>query len=222
VCRDGTPVLSHDPDGARLAGDARAIAACSYEEVACWQLTHAGASARITSLEDALVRLPNACLNIDVKVHDPRALPAVLAVIARHGARERVLLTSFSSRVTRALRALDYKGPIGLSQSEAIAAVFAPAAALRVLRPRFLRAGARLQIPTRSAGIPLARRGLIEKLGALALPVDYWVVNDPNEAEALLALGAQGIVTDDVRAMVAMFERSRFTAAWRLRRGRGK
>lgn len=222
VCRDGTPVLSHDPDGARLANDARAIAACSYDEVACWQLKDAAcaATARVASLEEALVQFPSACLNIDIKVHDERALTAVLAVIARHRAEPRVLLTSFSSRVTRALRALRYSGPIGLAQTEAIAAVFAPAMLLERLRPGFLRPGARLQIPTRSAGIPLARRGLIDKLRALELPIDYWVINDPEEAEGLLALGAQGIVTDDVRAMAALFERSRYTAAWRARHGR--
>jgi glycerophosphoryl diester phosphodiesterase len=222
VCRDGTPVLSHDPDGARLAGDARAISTCSFDEVACWQLKDAAcaATARVASLEDALVRFPSACWNIDVKVHDERALPAVLAAIARHRAEPRVLLTSFSSRVTRALRALRYSGPIGLAQSEAIAAVFMPAMLLERVRPGFLRPDARLQIPTHSAGIPLARRGLIDKLRTLSLPIDYWVINDPDEAEALLALGAQGIVTDDVRAMAALFERSRYTSAWRERHGR--
>jgi glycerophosphoryl diester phosphodiesterase len=219
VCRDGTPVLSHDADGARLAGEPRAIAQCMLEEVACWKLTCEGAiePSCIATLDAALARFPSARWNLDVKLHDPRALPAVLAVIARHRAEPRVLLTSFSARVTRALRTLGYGGAIGLAQTEAIAAVFTPLALLRAVRPQFVRPGARLQIPTRSAGIPLARRALIAKLLALDLPIDYWVINDPREAEHLLALGAQGIVTDDLRAMTALFERSSFTAGWRAR-----
>jgi glycerophosphoryl diester phosphodiesterase len=47
--------------------------------------------------------------------------------------------------------------------------------------------------------------------------VDYWVVNDPAQAERLLELGADGIVTDDPRAMARLFARSPFTGAWRER-----
>ena len=225
VSRDGHAVLAHDPDGSRLAGDPRPLADCTLAEIERWDLARAhcggassGTPARIPTLDAALTRLPNACWNLDIKTHDARALPAVLDVIARHGVHARVLLTSFSSVVTHELRARGYKGPIGLAQTEAIAAVFTPNALLRAWTPAFICAGARLQIPTRSAGIPLARRALTDKLRALGVPVDYWVINDAQEAERLLMLGAQGIVTDDVQAMATLFERSSLTAGWRTRR----
>ena len=220
LTRDGHPVLAHDEDGSRVAGDPRAIAACSLAEVARWDLSHAlpgSARCAIPSLESALEHLPDALFNLDLKAHQPGIVPRVLEVVARQRAEPRVLLTSFSAAVTRRIRALGYGGPVGLGQAEATLAVFAPLAFLKRQRA-FRRSGARLQIPTRSHGISLARRGLIDKLNALSIAVDYWVINDPAEARALLELGAQGIVTDDVRGMSKLFEESPFTSAWRSRR----
>jgi glycerophosphoryl diester phosphodiesterase len=43
---------------------------------------------------------------------------------------------------------------------------------------------------------------MIEKLHALGLGVDYWTINDPDEARRLVALGADGIMTDDPALVV--------------------
>lgn len=220
LTRDGQPVLAHDEDGARLAGDPRAIAACTLAEVQRWNLAGAsGGDARIPTLDAALEQLPTACFNLDLKTRDVRLVERALAVIARHKAHARVLLTSFEASVTERLREKGYQGPIGLSQREAVWAVFAPSIVLRARRAVFTRPGVRLQIPVRAYGIPLARAALIDKLHALGLPVDYWVVNAPSEAEHLLDLGAAGIVTDDVRAIAAVFAHGPRTAAWRARHG---
>lgn len=223
VTRDGHPVLAHDDDGSRVAGDLRRIAQCTLAEVEGWDLSRTLPGAELCSiptLDAALTRLPNALYNLDLKSHDLRTVPRVIEVIARHRAEPRVLLTSFSARITQHFRATGYKGPVGLGQAEAVWAVFAPSLVLRARAAVFGREGTRLQVPVRSAGMPLARRGLIRKLHALALPIDYWVINDVSEAEQLLELGAQGIVTDDVRSMAKLFARSPRTAAWRARHPR--
>jgi glycerophosphoryl diester phosphodiesterase len=220
LTRDGHPVLAHDADGARVAGDPRAIAECTLAEAQRWNLagpSSPAVSAHMPALDEALAALPNACFNLDLKATDPRLAERVLEIVARHGAEPRVLLTSFDSVVTRNLRRLDYRGSVGLCQAEAVWAVFAPALLLRARRAVFGRSGVRLQIPVRSWGIPLARGALIAKLRELSLPVDYWVINDPAQAERLLELGAAGIVTDDVRGMASVFARSSMTAAWRAR-----
>jgi len=223
VTRDGHAVLAHDEDGLRVAGDPRAIAACALAEVERWDLSRArpgSAPCAIPTLAAALARLPDALFNLDLKPSDASCVPRVLEVIARHRAEPRVLLTSFSAAITRRIRALGYGGPVGLGQAEAALAVFAPRPLLR-RRDALSRAGARLQIPVRAYGIPLARRALVDKLSALSVPVDYWVVNDTAVARGLLELGASGIVTDDVRGMARLFEQSPHTAAWRARHGRG-
>lgn len=219
LTRDGVPVLAHDEDGLRVAGDPRAIGQCTLAEIERWNLapSRGAEPARIPTLDAALAQLPRALFNLDLKAHDASAVPRVLEVIARHRAEPRCLLTSFSARITREFRALGYAGPVGLGQADAAFAVFAPSALLRLRTSVFGRSGTRLQIPVRSHGMPLARRSLIEKLRAHRVPIDYWVINDPREAERLLQLGAAGIVTDDVRAMARVFAASPTTAAWRER-----
>lgn len=220
VTRDGHPVLAHDEDGLRIAGDPRSIAQCTLAEVERWDLARTlpgSPPVHIPTLDATLAELPHAVLNLDLKSHDPSTVPRVLEVIERHRAAPRVLLTSFSAAITRQFRARGYAGPVGLGQAEAVLAVFAPRALLALQASVFRRAGTRLQIPVRSAGIPLARRSLTAKLRALGVPVDYWVINDAAEAAQLLELGASGIVTDDVRAMAELFAKSPFTAAWRAR-----
>jgi len=45
---------------------------------------------------------------------------------------------------------------------------------------------------------------MLEKLRQLGLRVDYWTINDPNEARRLVALGADGIMTDDPARIVPL------------------
>jgi glycerophosphoryl diester phosphodiesterase len=52
-------------------------------------------------------------------------------------------------------------------------------------------------IPTHSGSVRLDGESFIRRCRRLGLRVDYWVVNDPKEARALLGRGATGIVTDD-------------------------
>jgi glycerophosphoryl diester phosphodiesterase len=65
-----------------------------------------------------------------------------------------------------------------------------------------------LQSPERFGPLELDRRWVIERAHAAGLRVDYWVVNEPVRAAALLALGADGIVTDDPAAIVPVVTRA--------------
>jgi glycerophosphoryl diester phosphodiesterase len=218
MSRDGHVVVSHDADGLRNAGDARAITACTLAEIKQWDLAprfgaqRCAGKVRVPALDEVLAAFPSARLNIDVKQSQPNMVPAVLAAIARHAAHARVLLTSFSSVTTRALHAAGYAGDIGLGRGEAVRAVFVP----ELLQAR-ARGGARLQIPLRYGPLSLDRASLIAKMHRRGIAVDYWVVNDIAQAERLLELGADGIVTDDARAMASLFARSPRTSGWRAR-----
>jgi glycerophosphoryl diester phosphodiesterase len=221
MTRDGHPVVAHDASGLRMAGVAAEIRASRLSEVKQWNIAHAfraqgggtAEPARMPTLDETLQAFPGVTLNVDVKQAQPDMLGPVLSVIGRHAAEARVLLTSFSSAITRRLRSIGYRGPTGLAQTEAARAVFTPRALLR----RWPLSGRRLQIPLRYGPLPLARAALIGKMHALAIAVDYWVVNEPAQAEQLLALGADGVVSDDPRAMAGLFARSPRTEAWRAR-----
>jgi glycerophosphoryl diester phosphodiesterase len=224
MTRDRHVVVAHDADGARMAGVPQEIRACTLGEVERWDVARGFVSrdgrvrarARVPSLDETLQELPSALLNIDVKQSEPDMLAPLLEVIARHAAEARVLLTSFSSRTTARIRALGYGGPTGLGRAEAARAVLAP----RALLERFALRGRRLQVPLRQGPISLDRASLVRKLHAFGIAVDYWVVNDLEQAVRLLALGADGIVTDDPRALAQLFARSEHTSGWRARHAR--
>jgi glycerophosphoryl diester phosphodiesterase len=42
----------------------------------------------------------------------------------------------------------------------------------------------------------------LAKLHRIGLAVDFWTINDPDEARRLVALGADGIMTDDPARIV--------------------
>lgn len=212
---DGHVVISHDATGERVFGSKRAISATRYADIKGWTAygPH-GERYEPAALAEVLEAFPHAALNVDVKQHKPDMLPVLLDLIMGYAAEERVLLTSFHWRTLKRIRMLGYQGPLGMSQRDA--ALFLLGPRLPRLMPR---CGAqRLQIPTRWGRVNLATRGYIEKAHAAGLKVDYWVVNSPLEAEQLLDLGADGIVTDDPEAIARVYENHVRTRGFRARR----
>jgi len=225
--RDGVFVVSHDPTGERMCGVTRAIAEASWAEVATWDAgvgftdpggakRFAGAGIHPSRFEDVLDALPHAVLNVDVKDASQRELELLLALIRARSAEPRVLLTSFLGPVIDRIRGLRYSGPIGLCRRDVFRLVFTPSAVSR----RWPLAGQRAQIPTNFGPFDLAAPRLLEKCRRLGLAVDYWVVNEQNEAAHLLARGASGLISDDTRLMAQVFRTAPETAAWRARRAK--
>jgi glycerophosphoryl diester phosphodiesterase len=215
---DEVVVLSHDADAQRTALVAAHIRSCTLQQVKGWDLRAgapgppARARVAVPTLDEVLEALPAALFNIDVKQSVPDMSQVLSATVERHRASERVLLTSFDAGVLARIRAR-YRGPTGLSLRDAAAAFFAPGALLR----RFPLPGTRLQVPVSYGPLRLDSARFLRKMHGLGLAVDFWVVNDVHQAEALLLRGADGIVSDEPRAMAALFARSPRTAGWRAR-----
>ena len=182
VTHDGVIVVSHDPDGARIFGQAARIADSSWAEVRAWGMP---------SLEEVVTSFPGVPINVDLKI-DAAAL--AVALLRKLGAEEQVTLASFQSSTLRKVRALGYRGPTGLGRSEVARLLSLPAAAQR----------GPLAPPGRAAQLPLslAKPWIIRRCHALGLRVDYWTVNQPALATSLVALGADGIMTDDPAVIV--------------------
>ncbi len=213
---DGIVVVSHDPDGNRMAGVDREIRRSQLSEVQSWDVGRGFVGKgggrpfsgyRIPTLEEVLVEFPGVVLNVDVKQEAPDMVLAMLALLRKLRAQERVILASFSNRTIARLRQLGYEGPTSLGPAQMIELLLVPRPLLGLLPRR----GQAVQIPPRERGIPLATRWLIEKCHRLGLRVDYWTINDPVIARALLAIGADGIMTDDP-ALIAPVFRERATS----------
>lgn len=205
---DGSVVAIHDPDGARVAGVERAVSRSSLAEIRGWDAGYVfvdgrgerpfvGQGHRIPTLDEVLGELPKVPVNVDLKADDAALVDRFLEVVRRHDAEDRVIAASFRHGPLRRLRESGWRGDMVLSRWEFVAAWLVPRA-LRSGHPP----GTRAQIPTRVGPWPIATRRVVEKLHALGLKVDYWTINDPDEARRLLALGADGIVTDDPARVV--------------------
>ncbi|MSP59645.1 MAG: glycerophosphodiester phosphodiesterase [Myxococcales bacterium] len=209
---DGHIVTSHDPDGARLAGVGEEIRRSTLAEVQRWDIgknfaarsgeRFAGRSYRVPTLEELLVELPGVPINVDVKQRDPPMVEPLLRLLRRLNAEERVLVASFHGGTLAEVRRRGYPGLTSLGQRDVLRLLLTPAPLLRLL-PRH---GDAAQVPASLRGISLGRRWLIERCHAANLRVDYWTVDDPTEARRLLALGADGIMTDDVAAIAPLFQ----------------
>ncbi|MGZ3407448.1 MAG: glycerophosphodiester phosphodiesterase [Polyangia bacterium] len=186
--RDGVLVVAHDPDGRRMAGVSERLADISYDEALRWDL---GGGERLPRFEDVVTEFPHLVLNVDLK-HD--VADAAVALLRRLRAEERVCLASFQRRTMRRVRALGYRGPTALSRSEALSALAFPAV---LRRGPFRCRSHRAQLPA-----SLGKPWVIARMKALGLAVDFWTVDDPELARGLVALGADGIMTNDPRRIV--------------------
>ena len=104
-------------------------------------------------------------------------------------------------RTLIAVRRRKYAGETGLARMEMAALLALPALAWRSLPYT----GSAAQIPTHQGRVRLDRAPFIAKCHSLGLRVDFWTIDDPAEARRLLALGADGIMTNDPAALVSLF-----------------
>jgi glycerophosphoryl diester phosphodiesterase len=202
---DGHFVVAHDPDGRRTAGVSEEIRSITLDQVRTWRLSSDSHQSKtgdftVPTLEETLESFPNTPMSIDLKPDDVSAVPPLLEVVARHSAADRVTLASFNDRVVRRIRRLGYAGRTSLSKLEVGLLRFLPSAIVR----RFI-SGDSANIPVEHHGIRLDGRRFIAQCRALGLRVDYWVVDDPREAQRLLAAGATGIMSDDPARIAPIF-----------------
>jgi glycerophosphoryl diester phosphodiesterase len=205
---DGQVMISHDPDGLRTAGVAQPIAALNAHTLARWDLGHGFRDARgervfsgqgigMLTLRELLAR--TTCrLNVDLKPRSVTLAAAFLHVVRDAGAEDRVTAASFHRPNLVALRAMGYRGDTSLASAEVATWLVMPAALWRRLGPR----ATAVQPPLRRGGVRLDRAWVVGHAHRAGLRIDYWTVNDPATARRLMALGVDGIMTDDPATIV--------------------
>lgn len=189
--RDGAIVVAHDPEVQGLL-----ISSASLAEV---QAKDLGAGERVPLLTDMLARFTGVPINIDLK--QAGIAGDVVKLLVERREAERVLLASFHVSELQAVRAAGYPGPTGLAKDEIARLAVVPWPLLKLWRLR----GARAQVPMRSGRFRFDSERFIARAHAVGIKVDYWTINDVDDARTLVALGADGIMSDDpggVRAAV--------------------
>jgi glycerophosphoryl diester phosphodiesterase len=197
VTRDGELVVSHDPTLARVAGDPRPIAQLTAAEVRAVRVAGSEPVPTFLELVDAF---PDALLTVDLKV-DGAVAPMLRLLEQRPELLERGCFGAFSGRRVGALRR---------SFGARICTAATPGETFRLLSAVRMRR----RPPTIAADLvavpehypePRGRRALRVAdptfIGAVAeqgLAVHVWTVNDPERMTALVAAGAEGLVSDEL------------------------
>jgi len=206
---DGHVVVSHDGDGMRMCNAHGSIADSTLRDVQSWDAgwgfadpagarPYARGGHRIPTLLEVLVEFPGIPINVDLKAESPALVEAFLKVVRGRREEERVIAASFHRANLKLLRRQFYAGLTALAQSEVIELLALPAFVWK----RLPDTGNAAQLPTRFGPLKLASRPVMARCRAAGLRIDFWTVNDPAEARTLVALGADGIMTDDPAQVV--------------------
>ncbi len=186
--KDGVLVVAHDPDGQRMAGVRERLADLTFAEAQRWDVGH---GERLPRFEDVVTEFAALPLNVDLKRD---IADATVTLLKRMNAEARVCLASFQVQTLHRVRALGYRGPTALSRPEVIAALALP--------PRLQRGPLRVHAARAQLPLWLARPWVVARMKTLGLAVDFWTVDDPALARRLVALGADGIMTNDPARIV--------------------
>ncbi|WP_344534001.1 glycerophosphodiester phosphodiesterase [Streptomyces albiaxialis] len=190
---DGRLVAFHDATLDRVTDGSGPIARLPWSEV---RRARVAGSEPVPLFEELLRALPRVRWNVDVK--SEAALAPLLRLLEETGAWERVCVGSFDeARVARAqshagfrlLTSLGTSGVLGLR--------------LRAYGlPARIRASARCaQVPERHGAVRVVDRAFVRAAHARSMQVHVWTVNERERAEALLDLGVDGIMTDDLEML---------------------
>lgn len=213
---DGHIVVSHDPDGRRMTDTAKRIRDATLAEVRTWDAGRGFVDAhgnrpfanrgyRIPTLHELLTEMPPVPLNVDIKQSSPSMLSTLISLLTRTNSEHRVTLASFQWRTMRAVSRAGYPGRTALSLGEVASLLATP----RGLQKRLWQrppGTCTAQVPTHQGRIRLDSRARIRAWQALGFQVEFWTINDPDEAMRLLERGADGIMTDDPAAIKPVFD----------------
>ena len=188
---DGVAVLAHDPSLDRVAGTDVVIERTLWRDL---QQIDLGQGERVPGLREALLALPDAHWNIDLK-SDASVVPAVRAVVEAK-AVDRVLLTSFSERRRRQAQGLLPEVATSASRAMMAQAIVAQRLGMHGRLRSILAPVVAVQVPRRAKGIEIVTERSVAAYRRAGVEVHVWTINDDAEMRELLALGVDGIVTD--------------------------
>lgn len=214
---DGTLVVFHDNSLDRVSTGTGKISEHTWDTL---QHVHVGNPADPTQLTEPLVRfedlltaLPETRFNVDLKDADSAAV--ISRILYRHNAWNRVLIASFQDThrkdlLHRARRLTGSTSNIATSAGISAIGPLVFSGPLGLFRPvsKFVRTRTpfhAVQVPLRQGRIPVATQTFINRCHAAGIHVHIWVIDDPEQMEQVLDMGADGIMTDQAQTLADVF-----------------
>ncbi len=165
-----------------------------------------------TTLEELITAFPENRINVEIKQPGQTglcALAEVLRLLEKYDAFDRVVLASFHEEIYDEFRRVQAEGEV----PECF--MYSPAynGAIRFYVMQLFRLDeffgdgmCVFQLPMEEMGIKLASKGFVNAAHRNNLAVHYWTVNDVEDMEKLIGIGADGIMTDYPHRLKAVYE----------------
>jgi glycerophosphoryl diester phosphodiesterase len=213
LSRDGRVVVHHDrtldrttnlegPVASRTAEDlARADA--GYWFRADGSFPFRGRGLGVPLLEDVLGRHRDVPIVVELKVNTPELARAVVDVVRRADAVDRVCLGSFGLRVLRAVRRLEPRIATSAAREEVRWALYRSWCRWPVSRVAY----SCYQVPEWSGRTHVVSPRFVTAAHGAALPVQVWTVDTEPDARRLLGWGVDALITDRPDLIVPVVRR---------------
>ena len=214
LSRDREVIVCHDADLKGVSGEEGRIAELTGTEIrrvdagAIWSpdgvsTPYAGKGLTLPSLAELFEELPEAQMNVDIKVEDPAVVERVAELIRRFDRVDRTVVASFSARQLKRFRKLAPEiatsaHPWDVRRFYALSRLGLPAFA-RSKIPY-------LQVPEYHGSLHLVTKQFVEAAHRAGRQVHVWTVNEPRAMQRLLELHVDGIVTDFPSTLTSLLE----------------
>ena len=212
---DGVPVVIHDktldrttdaagPVGARTAAELARIDA-GYRFAGDGGFPFRGQGIGVPPLETLLARYPTRTI-IELKQGEPELARAVIDVVRRANAVDRVCVGSFYRRGLELTRAEAPELTTSASEPEARWTLYRSWFRLPPFGGRPYRA---FQVPERAGRLKVVSPEFVRQVHAEGATLQVWVVDRPEDVTRLLGWGVDGIISD--RPDLAVATRNEWT-----------
>lgn len=165
-----------------------------------------------TTLEEMIVAFPNNRINVEIKQDGDlgmKALAEIVRLLEKHDAFDRVVLASFHDDLYNEYKRMQKNGEVPAefmySPGTGGATTFFLLQLLK-LDLFFTDGMCVFQLPTEQLGFNLATKTLVNTAHKHNLAVHYWTINDIDEMEYLIKIGADGIMTDYPHRLKEVYE----------------
>jgi len=165
-----------------------------------------------TTLEELLLAFPENRINVEIKQSGQlglQALHAVLALLEKHDAFDRVVLASFHEEIYNEFKRLQAAGEVPETFMYSPAYDAATLFYILQLVNADLFFGERMcvfQLPMEEYGFDLATGHMTKTAHRHNLAVHYWTINEEADMHHLIEIGADGIMTDYPHRLQAVYD----------------
>jgi glycerophosphoryl diester phosphodiesterase len=204
--RDGVLVLAHDETLDRLTDTQGRIADLTLAEVRAADAGYTlspdggqtfpfrGQGVQVATLSELLSEFPDMPLSIEIKQVTPHLGVPFCRALRVAGATGRVIVSSFSDAAMQEFRAACPEVITSMTERELRPLVLLSKIGLAGLAPL---PGRSAQVPLRAGGIEVVTPAFVKAMHRRGVSVQVWTINDEATMRRLIAMGVDGILTDD-------------------------